>query len=62
VPGVQLVYPNGAPWKNCFRFVDDGEGKPDRCPEPVISSGWLQVGPSCHLADACGQHSAQLRF
>lgn len=23
----------------CFRYADDGEGKPTKCPEPVIATG-----------------------
>ena len=28
----------------CFRIVDDDDGKPDHCPEPIVANGWLQVG------------------
>ncbi|MGO9659784.1 MAG: hypothetical protein ACLP7F_15695 [Acidimicrobiales bacterium] len=39
-----------------------GQGKPDRCSEPVVASGWLQVGVErWHQVDACSQHSGQLR-
>jgi hypothetical protein len=29
----------------CFRFIYDEHGKPTKCPEPPIATGWLQVGP-----------------
>jgi hypothetical protein len=44
----------------CFRYVDDGQGKPDRCLEAVVTSGWLKVDRWCEV-DACSQHAAQLR-
>jgi hypothetical protein len=43
-----------------FRFIYDGHGKPTKCPEPPIATGWLQVGPKWHEVDSCGEHSAQL--
>lgn len=45
----------------CYRFVYDEHGKPAHCPEPLIASGWLQVGPKWYQVDSCGEHSAQLR-
>jgi hypothetical protein len=45
----------------CFRFIYDEHGKPTKCPEPPIATGWLQVGPKWHQVDSCDEHSAQLR-
>jgi hypothetical protein len=45
----------------CFRFIYDEHGKPTKCPEPPIATGWLQVGPKWHEVDSCSEHSAQLR-
>ncbi len=45
----------------CFRFIYDEHGKPTKCPEPPISTGWIQVGPRWHEVDSCSEHSAQLR-
>jgi hypothetical protein len=32
----------------CFKWVDDGAGEPTNSPEPVVASGWLQVGERWH--------------
>ena len=46
------------PWSadrgRCHRFVYDPDGKPDYCPEPTVSSGWLRdYKGRWYVADAC---------
>ena len=45
----------------CARWVYDSFGRATNCPEPVIASGWLQVGQRWHHVDACSAHSGELR-
>ena len=45
----------------CARWVYDSFGRAANCPEPVIASGWLQVGQRWHHVDACAAHSGELR-
>lgn len=45
----------------CFRMVDDVEGKPDRCPEPVTVSGSFKVGPKLYQVVSCNDHSEEPR-
>ncbi len=44
----------------CFRFIYDADRKPDNCPQSLVATGWLQIGPKWHPVDGCGEHSAQL--
>lgn len=45
----------------CFGWVYDTFGRATTCREPVIASGWLQVGQRWHGVDACSAHSGELR-
>ncbi len=46
----------------CLGFLSDPDNTSVDCTEPIIGSGWLQIGDSWHEVDACEHHSAQLLF
>ncbi len=45
----------------CFRFIRDDYGRATQCPEPIITTGWLQIEREWNEVDSCRHHSAQLR-
>jgi hypothetical protein len=45
----------------CHRFVYDPEGKPDYCPEPIVTAGWRRdYRGRWYVVDACAGHASQL--
>jgi len=45
----------------CHCFVYDSQGKPDSCPEPIVTSGWRVGGRlRWYVVDACAGHASQL--
>jgi hypothetical protein len=47
----------------CFRFVytSDHDGRPMKCPQPIIAVGWTRDGDGrWYAVDACEQHASQL--
>jgi hypothetical protein len=45
----------------CFRFIRDDYGRATQCPQPIIATGWLEIGGEWHFVDSCGRHAAQIR-
>jgi hypothetical protein len=45
----------------CFRFVSDGAGRPENCPEPPVWIGSFQDGQGrVHTVRACDGHRGGL--
>ena len=44
----------------CFGFIYDEHGKPENCPAPIVTVGWLKVD-RWYQVDACTEHAGQLK-